>query len=237
MADQCSVCGATLTMGSRTCPLCGTTAPEPVQAPKAPRVPAAALAPPSLPQGILMAAGTRLCPGCGKTYGADYADTFCTCGMELYGAEQLPVAIVEEVPEMPAGIPVAELVAVVPQAVERPPPGTRCLVLYNADKQPVHYFPLTKDAILIGRLDAVAGTFPDIDLTQWLDAAQARKVSRKHALILRVRATGAYLLRPLAGNTGTQVDTAMTVPLTDYPLEPGRRIVLGGTVRFKFEIT
>lgn len=235
--EQCSVCGATLTMGSRTCPLCGTTAPEPVQPSSQPA--AVAAAPPNLPQGILLAAGTRLCPGCGKTYGSDYADTFCTCGMELYGAEQLPVAIVEDVSanELPAGLPMAEVVAEVPgPAPMRPPAGTRCLVLYNADKQPIQYFPLTKDAVLIGRLDAVAGTFPDIDVAEWLDAAQVRKVSRKHALVLRVRATGAYFLRPLVGNTGTQVDTTMAVPLTDYPLEPGRRIILGGAVRFKFEI-
>ena len=67
-----------------------------------------------------------------------------------------------------------------------PPPGTPCLVLYGPDKQPLQYFALTKDAMLIGRLDAVAGTFPDIDLDEWFDRATIRKISRQHALILRL---------------------------------------------------
>jgi hypothetical protein len=220
---QCSVCGEALAPGSWTCALCGTTMPQPV----ADLAPPLKTIPSSLPQGELLAPDTRLCPGCGKTYGRDYTDTFCTCGMELFGAEQLPAAIVEETPAEEADAN---------QGMIRPAAGTQCLVLYDAQKQPLHYFPLDKDALLIGRLDAVAGNFPDIDVTEWLEAAQARKVSRKHALVLRSRATGALLLRPLAGNTGTQVDSELLAPLSDCLLGPGRRIILGGAVRFKFEI-
>jgi hypothetical protein len=119
----------------------------------------------------------------------------------------------------------------------RPPAGTPCLVLYGTSKQPLHYFPIDKEALLIGRLDAVSGLFPDIDVTQWLDPSLARKVSRKHALVLKLRSTGEFFLRPLAGNTGTQFGADMVEPLKDYPLEPGRRVILGGAVRFKFEIS
>jgi hypothetical protein len=185
-----------------------------------------------MPEGEVLPPGTRLCPGCGQTYGPDYADTFCTCGLELFRADQLPPAIVEEAP--PPEVPAQPGVG---HAPARPPAGTPCLVLYDAVKQPVQYFPLDKEAIQIGRLDAVAGHFPDIDVTQWLDASVARKISRRHALILRLRSTGTFFLRPLAGNTGTQIDADMVEALKDYPLEPGCRLVLGGAVRFKFEIT
>ena len=70
-----------------------------------------------------------------------------------------------------------------------------------------------------------------------MDADTARKVSRKHALVLHSRATKSYTLRPLAGNTGTQIEADMVPPLQDFPLKPGRRFILGGVVRFKFEVT
>ena len=166
-------------------------------------------------------AGSRVCPACGKTYGADFSDAFCTCGVELIDA----ASIVEE-PTAP-----------VPASAVRPPPGTPCLTLYGPDKQPLQYFALTKDTVLIGRLDPVAGNFPEIDVTQWLDAAAARKVSRKHALVLRSRQSGGFSVRPLAGNTGTQIEADMVPALADYPLKPGTRLILGGAVRLKFEIT
>jgi hypothetical protein len=55
--------------------------------------------------------------------------------------------------------------------------------------------------------------------------------------VLRARASGTISLRPLPGNTGTQLETEMVLPLHDYPLTPGQRIILGGVVRLKFEIT
>jgi pSer/pThr/pTyr-binding forkhead associated (FHA) protein len=110
-------------------------------------------------------------------------------------------------------------------------------VLYGPDRQVLRYFPLRKDATLIGRLDAPDGNFPDIDLDQWLEPATARRISRQHALVLRSRATGNYSLRPLPGNTGTQVEAEMVLPMNDYPLSPGLRLILGGVARFKFEVT
>ena len=154
----------------------------------------------------------RKCPACRKRYSASYTDSFCTCGVELAGK------------------------AVVPPAVERPAAGTRCLVLYGPDRRPARYFPLTKDVTLIGRLDAVQGCFPDIDIDACVDAGTARKVSRRHALVLHSRADNSVRLRPLGGNTGTQIEADMVLPLKDYPLKPGTRFILGGGLRFKFEI-
>lgn len=163
--------------------------------------------------------------------------------------EDLPMApLLEDVPMAPVldDVPMAPFVedaevedphapALKVRSV-KPPPGTPCLVLYGPDKQPLQYFALTKDAMLIGRLDAVAGNFPDIDLDEWFDRATIRKISRGHALILRTRATSTFVLRPLAGNTGTQLEAQMVTPQQDYPLRPGHHIILGGVIRLKFEV-
>jgi hypothetical protein len=164
----------------------------------------------------------RQCPCCGKTYGPDYNDVFCICGIELEFTD--------------SGAMLATT-AVVPAAPERPPAGTRCLVLYGPDRKPLHYFPLTKDVTVIGRQDPVAGHFPDVDVSAWLDEASARKVSRSHALVLHSRQNDSFTLRPLAGNTGTQIEQEMVRPQEDYPLRPGIHLIFGGVARFKFEIT
>jgi len=165
----------------------------------------------------------RTCSMCGKVYGPEYTDTFCLCGFELIGNP--PAVTFPKAADMSATVP------------EKPPPGSRCLVLYGPDKQPLRYFQLTKDVTLIGRQDAVEASFPEIDVAEWLDEASARRVSRQHALVLHTRINDCFSLRPLAGNTGTQLETEMLVAQQDYPLKPGQRIILGGVVRFKFEIT
>ena len=144
--------------------------------------------------------------------------------------EELPLALVAPLAAEDANAPAVKARGV------KPSPGTPCLVLYGPDKTPLQYFALTKDAMLIGRLDAVAGNFPDIDLDEWFDRPTIRRISRQHALILRTRATSTFVLRPLVGNTGTQLETQMASPQQDYPLRPGHRIILGGVIRLKFEI-
>ncbi|MFO0864224.1 MAG: FHA domain-containing protein [Gemmataceae bacterium] len=162
----------------------------------------------------------RRCPECGKTFGPHYDDDFCVCGAEL--VRPAPIA-------SPPAISA-------PYIPPRPPAGTPCIVLYGEDRKPREYFPLTKDVLSIGRLDPVAGDFPDIDLNEWLEPQEARKISRQHALVVRLRAKKQFLLRPLPGNTGTQIEAEMVLPGQDYPLSPGARFVLGGSARFKFEI-
>jgi hypothetical protein len=89
---------------------------------------------------------------------------------------------------------------------------------------------------LIGRTDAVQGTFPDLDVSRYLDGEIARKASRKHAVVLRSRQTGTFVLRPLARNTGTRIETEPAAELQDHPLPDGARIILGGAIRLKFEV-
>ncbi|MBI3409567.1 MAG: FHA domain-containing protein [Planctomycetes bacterium] len=225
--SKCAICGESLQERARICSVCGTSVAEgPV--PVAAVVAAPVLEKPWTRLHLTDAppAGKRFCLSCGTHYDPDYPDSFCRCGVELMSSEQLAGLMDKEGggAKESAGPP-------------RPPAGTRCLLLYGSDKKPVRYFPLEKDATLIGRLDAVEGVFPEIDLFAWLDEATARKASRRHVLILRSRANNTVHLRPLAGNTGTQIDADMVPALHDYPLEPGRRIILGGAVRFKFEIT
>jgi hypothetical protein len=108
--------------------------------------------------------------------------------------------------------------------------------LYGLDRQPLQYFPLVRDVTVIGRQDPVAGHFPDIDLASWLGEDLVRKVSRAHVQVLHSRLDDCYFLRPLPGNTGTQLETDLVSAQQDYPLHPGSRIILGGAIRFKFEI-
>ena len=216
----CVICGEALPPAARTCSVCGSSQPDDAAPlPVAAVVSAPAPIPTALRTGSLPA-GSRVCPAGGRTYGPVYADGYCECGVELLEAASI----------------VPEPTAPVPASIARPPAGTPCLTLVGPDRTPVQYFALTKDAVLIGRLDPVAGNFPEIDVTQWLDPGVARKVSRKHALILRSRHSGGFSIRPLAGNTGTQIEADMVAPLSDYPLTPGLRLILGGAVRMKFEI-
>jgi hypothetical protein len=219
----CRFCGETAPAGRRTCTLCGSEitddvpTAEIVSVPPPRPAPAARVSPPpNLPPDA------RFCPACGIVYDREYKDAFCICGTEL----ESPTAA-RQAPSTPKPRP----------PVVKPPPGTRCLVLIGPDRQPIQYFALTKDVTLIGRLDAPGGNFPDIDVEDWLDPVSARKVSRQHALVLRSRASGNVSLRPLPGNTGTQVETEMVLPLQDYALTPGSRIILGGAARFRFEVT
>lgn len=212
----CDICGESAPEGTRVCPACGTSLPEaplPTAAVVQPPVAESTdvVAPPDVPPG------GRFCPSCRLVYGADYTDAFCVCGVELVAPSEAPTLAVKA-------------------SAQRPPAGTPMLTLYGPDRQPLHWFPLTKDVTLLGRLDAVAGVFPDVDFDEWLDRASARKVSRQHALVLRRRAGNTFALRPLAGNTGTQLEGEMVLPQQDYPLQTGTRLILGGVVRLKFEI-
>jgi hypothetical protein len=228
--STCAICGGNIPAGSRTCSVCGSSADEFFPAGTmlkmdAPAPPAAA--PSALPEG------GSYCPGCAAVYGPEHTDPYCKCGIELLRTlpEAVPLAPILD------DVPLAPILDDAPQAdIAKPPPGTPCLLLYGLDKQPLKYFALEKDVVLIGRLDAVAANFPDIDLDEHFDRAVTRRISRQHALVVRNRATRTFALRPVPGNTGTQLETQMLQSAQDYPLRPGHRIILGGTVRLKFEV-
>lgn len=240
---KCTVCDAELQSEQKTCHICGShvevSSPIPASTvaplvPELPDVVSPVVAEPII-EPVATATGERECPACGKTYGSDFTDDFCACGTELRARTSgaVPVAVVLDVPPVEPNIPSAPVAS----GSVRPPAGTVCLVVYSDTKprQPVKYFPITKDVVLMGRQDAVRGDFPDLDLAGLLDESAARKVSRRHAELLRARSTQSYLLRPLPGNTGTQVGKELATPGKEYPLTDGTPIVLGGAVWMKFE--
>jgi hypothetical protein len=186
--------------------------------------------------GDLVTAGTKVCVLCGTNLGEALRGQALPSPAAGVAGDAWRLEVGEDNPAAlpaPPGLPAASTAGggTSPAA----PAGCR-LVLYGSDKKPIHSFPVHKDVTLIGRRDAVRGNFPDIDLREWLSESAARAVSRKHALLLHTRADDSFSLRPLAGNTGTQIEQDMVEALKDYPLKPGTRLILGGTVRFKFEI-
>jgi hypothetical protein len=203
----CPVCGDLLTPDVVVCALCGTSLLQDAQ-------------------------GNLAFPG----------EPFASDAVQWEIFDDSPIAASGPLPDPPATLPPAcpvdvahssPLAVPVAAALEH---AQRCLVLYGADKQPLHSFPLRKDITLIGRRDPMRGNFPDIDLAHWLGEFLARSVSRKHAMVLHTRSDDSFALRPLAGNTGTQIEQDMVEPLKDYPLKPGMRLILGGKVRLKFDI-
>ncbi len=228
----CTICEEPLAEDAKSCPHCGTVVDMFTSGPTESSVyPSEELEigfdEPSAPQHespdstSASASGERQCPECHKTYDAEYDDDFCDCGAELQSgisSEQSSSVLAQ------------------PAAPTRPASGTVCLVVYSADKQPVYYHTLDGDVTMVGRCDPVRGDFPDLDLAKLFDEPVAKSVSRKHALVLRSRETGAFALRPMEGNTGTQVERDMATELEDHPLVDGTRIILGGQVRLKFEV-
>jgi hypothetical protein len=255
----CNICGEELRPDQKVCEVCGTSVPSSgpaavdqsgsSAAKPAPTVSAPGLEPAST------SAGQRICSLCHAKYGSEYDDEFCRCGGELVlasdvagGAEQPVGAPSSPVADgfavnsgaasgagAPAPVPASAPTTAGVAGSARPPAGTDCLVVYSGQKKPIHYCAIDKDVIIVGRSDPVRGDFPDLDLSEFFDAATARKISRKHALILRSRDSQTYLLRPLGGNTGTQIEHEIAEPLHDYPLTLGTRMILGGAVRLKFE--
>jgi hypothetical protein len=172
--------------------------------------------------------GIKLCPNCGMVV-SQAAPAGGGTESPVFGDDAFDL-------DLPLVMPDGLDLSATPEPL-RPPAGTPCLVIYGADRTPRAYFPLTKDAVLVGRLDPVQGSFPDIDMNEWLSPAEVRKISREHALVLFSRAKKEFSIRPLKGNTGTQLEKMMLEADKLYPLQPGQRLILGGVARLKFEIT
>jgi hypothetical protein len=242
----CAVCDTELKPEQKTCHVCGSNVESTALTEQSGAL-NIALPPaiPSLPKSqqeeqedaeILTLSEERECPACGQKFGADYQDEFCRCGTELQASSTSNLTSTPQT--SPPPIPSASVTPTESTGVSRPPVGTVCLVIYSDAKprQPVRYVPILKDVLSIGREDAVRGDFPDLDLSAVLDESQTKKVSRRHAEVLRARDSQTYRLRPLPGNTGTQIGKELATPGQEYPLADGTPIVLGGVVWMKFEI-
>lgn len=228
--DECRVCGEELSSELKACPVCGTS----TEASMPPHEPTATV---DIAVDLEVEASpidgeklTNSCHACGANIAEDYDDEFCVCGA------QLPPEDVRRAASQTSGEPVAPATLnPVPQGAIRPPKGTFFLTLFSSEKQPIAYFPIKGDFTLVGRSDPIRGDFPDADISQYFEPNVSKKVSRRHLLIIRARDSQRFFVRALAKSTGTQVESALLEELQDYPITPGTRMVLGGTVRLKFE--
>ena len=121
---DCTICGEKIPDGSRTCPICGSSAdefmPMATMLGTPPLVASATELPAALPTG------GSYCPVCSKVYGPAHSDGFCSCGTELKTELRLdPIdeamamaPILDKVPmaPVPAEIPMAPILDDVPMA-------------------------------------------------------------------------------------------------------------------------
>ena len=228
---QCVVCDELLQPEQKSCHVCGSHVVAAAEVP---------LTSPTLKP--LTNSGMLHCSECGQSYSESGTEEFCPCGAEL------PRQVIADEPplnQLPPATPPSDPLPAPNESESlpgtdstvRPPVGTVCIVLYSDTKPrvPVQYFPVAKDVLLIGRQDAIRGDFPDVDLGSLVDAASSRKISRRHAEILRARDSQTFSLRPLPGNTGTQIGKDLAADGQSYTLTDGTPIVLGGVVWMKFE--
>ncbi|MEJ7591769.1 MAG: FHA domain-containing protein [Planctomycetaceae bacterium] len=185
------------------------------------------------PENAVEAPVSKVCGTCGKIYPAEFQDEFCECGAELTAGILNPSTSPGSPPDSANSQPD---VPSAPQTPPKPKSGSKCLVTYSVDRLPIHHFVIDKDVTVIGRNDPIRNIFVDLDFSEILEPDMARKISRRHATILRSREDMSLVLRPTEGNTGTQVEGAIAEAGLDYPLTDGTRIILGGVARIKFEV-
>jgi hypothetical protein len=82
--------------------------------------------------------------------------------------------------------------------------------------------PLTKE-VIIGRLDAVSASFPDVDLTS--DGGLGKGISRRHAKILR-RGRQVFI-EDLGSINGTFLNREKLAPYLPHVLKSGDELQLG----------
>ena len=107
-------------------------------------------------------------------------------------------------------------------------PDARLVVYKN--KEPAHTHPVVNDETLIGRYDALSGSEPDLDLTEFDPECVT---SRKHAYIYRQNRE--YYLYPVS-NAGTQLNDTMVGMGEKTKLSSGDVIILAAKLAMKFHI-
>jgi hypothetical protein len=162
------------------------------------------------------ATATQACPTCGAANPANEA--FCSnCGSNLLGA---PAAVHQE----PA-IPIASA----DQHVSTVPANAlQARLIVEGDNQE---FDLSgKDAIVIGREDAVSNIFPDVDLTP--HGGEEGGVSRLHARIFFEN--GQYMLEDENSTNFTFLNRQRLAAKTPTPLHDNDEVRFGRVMmRFK----
>ena len=235
--DTCQLCGEAIQETDKQCRSCGTlVALTPETNTSSANACEGNRPAPASTEALAPSGSERICNACGKVYSDAFQDEFCECGSEL---STLPVngtaaAAANAAPKTP---PPFSPSSPTPEVTQAPASGSKCLVTYSVDRKPIHHFVIDKDVTIIGRNDPVRNIFVDLDFSEFLEPDLSRKVSRRHAMVLRSRENMSMVFRPMEGNTGTQIEGTIAEPGQDYPLTDGTRIILGGAVRIKFEIT
>ena len=88
-------------------------------------------------------------------------------------------------------------------------------------------YPVTKDAVVIGRPDSGVQSYPDLEIE--IDDA----VSRRHAEVRRRE--GSYFVVDSMSTNGTFLNGEKLDPYKEYPLTPGDRIRIGDRTEIIFE--
>lgn len=101
--------------------------------------------------------------------------------------------------------------------------STRLRLHVTEDDYNIDMDPRQPDSITLGRLDPVAGIYPDIDLSN-LDGA-GRGVSRQHARLAIL--TNALYILDLSSTNGTFLNDKRLQPYKPYPLTDGDELWLG----------
>jgi hypothetical protein len=163
----------------------------------------------------------KICPTCQES-NHDAADLCMLCGA------QLPVLPEQGAPGSDQGP------MLMPSAPPQPSPGTLALaVFHDTEARVVGYLPLSGDVCAIGREDAAAGLFPELDLSAVAgNGASVGYASRQHATLLRDPA-GHVVLATHKRTTGTQLNRTLLQDATRTAISPGDRLILGGRVRLK----
>ena len=155
------------------------------------------------------------CPSCGRKHRP--GTLFCSeCGVYLptggpVGTEQLPE---DELPTAHVSPWTGE-----PDEGEAPPAPLRVRVL--ATGRLVQLPPAPE--VLMGRLDAARGVFPDLDLTP--DGGLEGGVSRRHCKVHRQGST--YLVEDIGSANGTFLRGQRLTPYLPHVLKNGDELQLG----------
>lgn len=105
-------------------------------------------------------------------------------------------------------------------------------VFYRGDY--VTQIPLTKDELLVGRRDVIAGHYPDVDLAMYWKTDKS--VSRRH-LRFYFNIRGAFFVEDLCNNNVTFLgDYDHAINRECVELHPGDRIIVSRSVVFVFKI-
>ncbi|MBI3893258.1 MAG: FHA domain-containing protein [Candidatus Wallbacteria bacterium] len=112
----------------------------------------------------------------------------------------------------------------------RPPAGSPCIVVYQANKA-VHYHSLGNDETFLGKDEEGENTFPGLDLSRYDPSGS---ISPLHASILCEG--NKYFIQDIPQSTGTKVNGSLIPKNQKVPLKDGDALLLGNKVLLRFEV-